>query len=499
MNTRVLLFFLCAPIAAWSAADAPPRKPNIVLILVDDMPYAGTSITGNPVLETPHLDRIAREGMGFTRAYAEPLCGPSRATIMTGQFAGRHGRTDNVPGVHPYARMQEPLRPLPLGVAPGGFPGDGAAGGRLPDPVQPGGYSLVQALKAGGYRTAISGKWHLPMQHRTPKTAAQYGFDFCNERVDRSQPYRDAQRFTDDALRFIRDQREQAFFLYLPFVAVHGPHIVPPGDQTRWKERLQGRDVGFHPDMLASLEFVDRSVGRVLDALDELGLAENTLVLLASDNGGLSKSVHSADNHPLRMGKGTLYEGGVRVPLFIRWPGRITPGRRSDVPVHLVDLLPTLCEAAGVAADSNHPLDGVSLRPLFVGGPLPERALFLTFPHYLAGYASTPARAVVQGRYKLVWHPYDHLEFEGGRVTPATTRYVPQPRVELFDLEADPGERTDLAARQPEKAAELQALFTRWAKAVGSRDVTPNPAYDPSRPLFNARDEALGNGKAARK
>jgi arylsulfatase A-like enzyme len=125
--------------------------------------------------------------------------------------------------------------------------------------------------------------------------------------------------------------------------------------------------------------------------------------------------------------------------------------------------------------------------------------LFITYPHYLAGYAATPVRAVVRGRYKLVWHPYDHLEFEHGRVTTATTRYVPRPRVELFDLETDPGERLNLAARHAEKALEMQAVFTRWAKEVGAQDVSPNPAYDPSRPLFNARDAALGNGQAARK
>ena len=189
----------------------------------------------------------------------------------------------------------------------------------------------------------------------------------------------------------------------------------------------------------------------------------------------------------------------MRVPLFMRWPGQIAPGQRCDVPVHFADLLPTLCDAAGVRVDPNHPVDGVSLRPVFAGGPLPERTLFISYPHYLAGYATTPVRAVVRGRYKLVWHPYDHLEFEDGRVTTATTRYVPRPRVELFDLEADPSERVDLVARHPEKAAEMQAFFTRWAKEVGAKDVTPNPAYDPRRPLFNARDEALGNAKAARK
>ena len=251
--------------------------------------------------------------------------------------------------------------------------------------------------------------------------------------------------------------------------------------------------------MLASLEFVDRSVGRVLAALDELGLSDNTIVLLASDNGGVSKTVHSVDNHPLRMGKGTLYEGGVRVPLFIRWPGHITPGRRSDVPVHFADLFPTLCDAAGVPIDPKHRLDGVSLRPLFRGDPLRERTLFITFPHYLAGYATTPVRAVVRGRYKLVWHPYDHLEFEGGRVTNATTRYAPEPLVELFDLASDPGERTNLAAQKPEKVVEMKQLFTAWMKEAGAKDVMPNAAYDARRPLFNSRDEALGAGNAGKK
>jgi arylsulfatase A-like enzyme len=337
------------------------------------------------------------------------------------------------------------------------------------------------------------------MQHLTPATAPRYGFDFCNERADRSQPYRDARRFTDDAIRFMRDNRERAFFLYLPFVAVHGPHVVPPEDQARWRERLKGRDTDFHPDMLASLEFVDRSVGRVLAALDELGLADNTLVVFSSDNGGMSKAVHSAENHPLRMGKGTLYEGGVRVPLFIRWPGHIAPGGRSDVPVHFADLFPTLCDAAGVRIDPKHTLDGVSLRPLFLGAPLPERTLFITYPHYLAGYATTPVRAVVRGRYKLVWHPYDHLQFEGGRVTNATTRYVAEPLVELFDLEADPGEHTNLAAKYPEKATEMKKLFSAWMKETGAKDVTPNAAYDARRPLFNSRDEALGAGNAGKK
>lgn len=494
MTKHVLILLtalLLEPLVTLHAADAPKLKPNIVFILVDDMPYAGPSVTGNKLLQTPHMDRIAKEGMLFSRAYTEPLCGPSRATLMTGQFAGRHGRTDNVPGVHPYALMREPLAPLPDGTPADGFPGEAAAGARLPDPVQPGGYSLVQALKASGYRTAITGKWHLPLQHLTLKLAPRYGFDFCTDKPDRSQPYRDTKHFTDDAIQFLRDNRSQSFFLYVPYVAVHGGHVVPPEDQARWKERLKGKKDTIAPDILASLEFVDRSVGRILDALDELKLADNTIVIFASDNGGVGKNLYSVENAPFRLGKGTLYEGGVRVPLFIRWPGQIQPGSRCDAPVHFADMLPTLCDAAGVKPDPAHKLDGTNLRPLFTGGTLPERTLFVSYPHYLAEHGTTPVRAAIQGRYKLVWHPHDHIEIVGARVTESTIRYITQPRTELFDMESDPGEHENLADKYPEKVSELKSLLETWMKKTKAKDLTPNPAYDSTRPLFNTRDEWL--------
>ena len=494
----LLAALLLAPLAALHAADAPKPKPNIVFILVDDMPYAGPSVTGNKLLQTPHMDRIAKEGMLFSRAYTEPLCGPSRATLMTGQFAGRHGRTDNVPGVHPYALMQEPLAPLPEGTPAEGFAGEAAAGARLPDPVQPGGYSLVQALKAGGYRTGITGKWHLPLQHLTPKLAPRYGFDFCTDKPDRSQPYRDTKHFTDDAIRFMRDNRAQSFFLYVPYVAVHGGHVVPPEDQARWMERLKGKK-DIAPDMFASLEFVDRSVGRILDALDDLKLADNTIVIFASDNGGVGKDLYSVENAPFRLGKGTLYEGGVRVPLFIRWPGQIQPGSRCNAPVHFADMLPTLCDAAGVKPDPAHKLDGTNLRPLFTGGTLPERTLFVSYPHYLAEHGTTPVRAAIQGRYKLVWHPHDHIEIAGARVTESTIRYLPQPRTELFDMESDPGEHENLADKYPEKVSELKSLLETWMKQTGANALTPNPAYDATRPLFNTRDEAIKKEREQKK
>jgi arylsulfatase A-like enzyme len=485
--TSLLIAAVAAPHAA--ADLKPAATPNIVVILIDDMPYAGMSLTRNTLLETPNMDRLAKKGIFFTRAYSQPICGPSRADIMTGQCAGRHGRTDNVPGVHPYALMQEPLLPLsPEAAAIRNI--DLRQSARLPDAVQPDTYTVVRALKSAGYRTGLSGKWHLTEQHLTPAQARALGFDFCNESADRSRPYRDAERFTDDAIRFIRDSEDQRFFLYLPYVAVHGPHIVPPEDAARWQERLRGQKPGIHPDMLASLEFIDRSVGRVLRALDELGLADDTMVVLASDNGGVSKTMHSAANKPFRMGKGSHYEGGVRVPLLVRWPGHAAAGTRCDVPVQFADLLPTFCDVAGVAVPPGLTLDGVSLAPLLAGGTLPRRSIFLHYPHYLREYAATPVRTVIQDRYKLVWNPYDHIEIAGDRLSDTAMKYVAEPRVELFDLQADPGEHYNIAEQEPEKVAEMCRLFEAWMKEVGAKDVSPNPSYDAARPMYNIHEEA---------
>lgn len=495
-HTLTLLTALLAPLVALHGADVPktPAKPNIVFILIDDLPYAGMSLTGNTYLQTPNMDRLAKEGMFFTRAYSEMLCGPSRASIMTGKSSGRHGRTDNVPGSHPYALMQESLLPVKPDVNPS-LHFDLIQTMRLPDPVQPGTYSLVTALKSGGYRTAISGKWHLPEQFLTPAKARDLGFDFCSATADGGKPYKDTENFTDEAIRFLRENHTQNFFLYLPYHTVHGPHVVPPEDKQRWEEKLKGKKPKLAPEMLASIEVVDRSVGRVLDTLDKLGLSDNTLVVLTNDNGGEGRVSYSEGNKPFRRGKGTLYEGGVRVPLIIRWPGQIAAGKRCDTPVYFADFFPTFCELAGVNVDPGHKLDGVSLKPLFSGGALPERSIFLHYPHYLSYYGATPMRVVIQSRYKLVWHPYDHIVMEGEGTAKRTLKYVAEPSIELFDLQDDPGERQNLAEKLPQKTAEMRTLFESFMRATGAKDVTPNPAYDANDPLFNAREDYLAKSK----
>jgi arylsulfatase A-like enzyme len=193
------------------------------------------------------------------------------------------------------------------------------------------------------------------------------------------------------------------------------------------------------------------------------------------------------------MGKGSLYEGGVRVPLLLRWPGHIPPGSHCDAPVSLADLFPTLCDAVGTKLDPAYPRDGVSLRPLFSGGKIPDRTIFIHYPHYFATSGTTPTRVAIQDRYKLFWNPYDHIEIEGARIHPDRVRYIPKPRLELYDVQADPGEKVNLAEKMPDKLKELCRLYEAWMKQVGAKELAPNPDYDAKDPLFNEREAALGN------
>jgi arylsulfatase A-like enzyme len=358
-------------------------------------------------------------------------------------------------------------------------------------------YTLQKALRAGGYTTAMIGKWHLPWNAFPPnqELAGQYGFDFTQRRLDRKEFYKESPIFIEEALHFLREKRDPAkpFYLYFAFQTVHGPHKVPEADKERWAKRLEGKNHGWIPDMLPSLEHTDQCIGRVLDALDQLRLTDNTLVVLSSDNGGVSGEKYSVENKPLRQGKGTLYEGGVRVPLAFCWPGHIKPGSRCETPVHFVDLFPTFCDVAGVPTDPTHRLDGVELTPLFSGGSIPPRTIFLHYPHYVAQWGTTPVRAVIRDRYKLVVNPFDHIDIPGR--TARTGTYIPEPRVELFDLQADPSERANIAAQHPEIVAEMQRALDAWLKETGARDATPNPDYDPANPLTNLRTMAIKRGE----
>ena len=449
---------------ALSGCTRPRSRPNIVFILIDDLGWADIGCYGSAVNRTPHLDELARQGMRFTDAYAAcPVCSPTRASIHSGQYPARLGVIDFIPGHwRPYEKLRVPVNRtqyLPLEIP-----------------------TLAEGLRAAGYRTAHFGKWHLGGGEHGPE---HQGFDMTTPPrqpagtgsgprsveewlssfdITDDNP-KDVDRLTDLAVDFIEKSRGIPFFLYLSHRTVHIPLAAKPGTVAKYQDRPAG-DAAVHPVYSAMVEEMDASVGRIMEALDELDLADDTVLVFFSDNGGLIQDYLKAgpivtSNAPLRAEKGTLYEGGIREPLIVRWPGMTPPGSECRAPVCSVDLYPTFLNIAGAGLPAGHAIDGVDLRPLLrdASGRIGERPLFWHYPVY---HHSTPAGAIREGDWKL-------LEFfEDGRL-------------ELYNLKEDIGEAHDLADEMPEKARELRARLAAWRQAVGAELPVANPDFDPGR------------------
>lgn len=443
-------------------ALSPSRrgKLNFIFILVDDMGWTDLGCYGSRFYETPNIDKLAREGMRFTNAYvAAPVCSPSRASILTGKYPARLHLTDWIPG-----RKQWPTAKLLVPEFDQQLP--------LVELIIP------QALKPAGYVSASIGKWHLgdqpfyPDKHgfdlnvagtRRGSPVSYFGpFDLPGLQTSRSDEYL-TDRLTDEALRFIADNKEKPFFLYLAHFTVHLP-LQAKQDLVAKYERMAPVGGHHNPIYAAMIESLDTGVGRILNRLDELKLADNTVVFLTSDNGGLlyegDRKETVTSNRPLRAGKGHLYEGGIREPLIVRWPGVVKPGTTCDVPVTSTDYFPTIVEMASVPRVPNQVADGVSILPLLKqSGALPQRALYWHYPHY-SNQGGPPAGAIREGAYKLIeFYEDGHLE--------------------LYNLEKDPGERSDLAATQPQKAAQLRQKLQEWRASVNAQMPKLNPQYDP--------------------
>jgi arylsulfatase A len=439
MTTRTATCLLAALLAAGPALADTPAKPNVVLILADDLGVNDLGCYGRMDHHTPNLDRLSAQGMRFTSAYcAQPICSPARAALMTGRAPARLHLTTFLPGradaasqklLHPKINQQLPLEEK----------------------------TLAEHLKAAGYATACVGKWHLGGAGFGPK---DQGFDFvhagtANTRPSETEGGKGEYDLTRQAIRFVEEHRDKPFFLYLPH---NTPHI-PLGARPELVERYKA---AFNPTYAAMMHSMDECVGMVLAKLDELKLADNTVVMFTSDNGGLhvleSPDSPATHNTPYRAGKGFVYEGGLRIPLIVRWPGVVPAGKVSDVPVVQSDWVPTLLQACGVKAEGS--FDGVNILPLLRGGELAARPLYWHFPHY-TNQGSRPAGAVREGNWKLVEH------YEDGRV-------------ELYDLSKDAAEERDVAADDPERVAALRAKLGAWRKAVGAQGNTANPAFDPA-------------------
>ncbi len=483
LQPAVLLWVLVAmhaPVPGW-AQRVTPGRPNILLILADDLGQRDLGSYGSTFYETPHLDRLAREGTRFTSAYAAaPVCSPTRASLLTGRWPVRTGITDYLGAADRPERWTRNTRALP---APFG------------DRLALEETTMAEALKAAGYATFFAGKWHLGPEGAWPE---QQGFDLNLGGIDRGGPYGgnkyfspygnsrlpdgpDGEHLPDrlatETVRFIDANRTRPFFAFLSFYSVHTPLMARPDLQRKYQEKRQrlglqpawgrehARDVRLvqeHAIYAGMVEAMDQAVGKVLDRLDALGLRENTLVIFTSDNGGLSTSEGwPTSNLPLRAGKGWMYEGGLRVPLLVRWPNVTRPGSQVDSPVTSPDFFPTLLEATatrGVGID----IDGVSFLPTFSSKALAERALFWHYPHY-GNQGGAPGSAIRRGHWKLI-------------------EWLEDGSIELFDVVRDIGETRDLSRTQPKRARRLLAELQAWRKQVGALSPRPNPTYDASAP-----------------
>lgn len=443
------------------AADSP----NIVFFFIDDMGWTDLGFMGSDYYETPNIDRLASEGMVFTDAYANaPNCAPSRACLMSGQYTPRHGIFtvgDPKRGNHPFRKLE----PVPNKTV-------------LADRF----VTMAEALKSNGYVSASMGKWHLGAdptsqgfdvniagkEWGSPSGGGYHSPYRYPNLVQKEKGEYLTDRLTTEATKFIEDQQKNAnpFFLYLTHYAVHAP-IQGRSDLV---QKYKGKTKGEHhrnATYAAMVESVDQSVGAVLKKLDELKLAENTVVFFFSDNGGFGGAT---SNHPLRGSKGMLYEGGIREPMIVRWPGVTKPGSKCSEPVIGIDYYPTFLEITGTKPPADYTLDGVSFAPLLRDSTasLDREAIFWHFPCFLQGrgdphggpFRTTPAGAIRKGDWKLIeW-------FETGRL-------------ELYNLKQDIGETKNLAESHKEKLAELHADMKTWRISVNAPIPTEkNPQYD---------------------
>ena len=464
LQLTVILSLLVGP------AIATEQRPNVIVILADDLGWTDLACFGSDLHETPHLDRLARGAMKFTQNYSAcTVCSPTRAALLTGKSPARLHITDWIPGAmpdNPKLLVPDWTKFLPHSET-----------------------TLAEVFQSAGYATASIGKWHLGTEKYYPE---KHGFDVNIAGTDKPQPPtyfapwkiptltegQDGDYITDrlgeEAVKFIERTQDKPFFLYLPHFAVHTPIQGRADLVEKYRRKLKPGLKHSNVQYAAMVESLDAAVGRVIDKLDELKLADRTIVIFTSDNGGRITQ-GTTTNAPLRFGKASAYEGGVRVPLIVHWPGVTKPGTVSDSPVITMDLFPTLLEMAGLSAPDSQSetgaagRDGVSLVPLLrQSGELRRTELFWHYPHhqhYQLGGAM-PYGAIRSGDFKLI-------------------EFFNDMHVELYNIPVDISEQRDLAATMPKKVEELRARLHEWRQEVGAQMPTPNPQYDPTKPEYN--------------
>jgi len=470
-NKSILLFFIALIWSVTSMANKPENQPNFLFIVVDDLGWADVGYNGSTFYETPNIDQLSTEGMLFTNGYvASPMCSPTRASIMTGKYPARLHLTNWIGAPQPnnykwntILRSASYIKALPLKEV-----------------------TLAESMKAGGYQTYFIGKWHLGKPEKfwpehqgfdtniagcgwgAPIGGNHYFSPYGNPRLtDGPEGEHLPARLAKEEIAFLKSEHHKPFFSYLAFYSVHSPWMGRKDLVAKYEKKekqpdewRQERWIKFdktqnNPVYAAMIEAVDIAIGNVLNTLKETGLDKNTVVIFVSDNGGASEVT---SNDPLRAGKCFLYEGGIRVPLIVRWPGKIIAGSITNVPVTSTDFYPTILEMAGLPLMPEKHKDGVSFAPLLKGEKYSQRDLFWHYPHYEGG--SEPASAIRSGNWKLI-------EFYEGD------------RVELYNLKDDIGEYHNLALKYPERTKILKEKLQAWRNEVKASEPTINPKFDP--------------------
>lgn len=488
MQRRHFLKTLCAtgpaiPFVCRNAIAAPAKKPNVVFILVDDFGWTDPGCFGSSFYETPNIDRLCATGMKFTGAYAAcPVCSPTRASILTGKYPVRVGITDYIDpaGNNQPEKWSRNTKLLPAPYS---------------DCLDLNEETLAEAFKKEGYLTFFAGKWHLGNEGFWPE---DQGFDINKGGIERGGPYGGNKYFSPygnprledgppgehlpdrlgrETSAFIEANHDKPFLAYLAFYSVHVPLMTREDLQQKYQEKAkaldpQREDWGLEGNSKLRLlqdnavyagmvEAMDQAVGRVLDSLDRCGLADNTIVVFMSDNGGLSTSEgHPTSNLPLRAGKGWMYEGGIREPMIVRAPGVTQPGSVCHQPVTSVDFYPTLLELAGIPLKPKQHVDGVSFTSALQGKEKDRGPIFWHYPHY-GNQGGAPSGAIREGDWKLIeW-------YEDGKL-------------ELFNLKDDIGEKKNLTETNPAKTKILLDKLIQWRKQVQAKMPKPNLNYKPA-------------------
>ncbi|MDN5204284.1 sulfatase [Fulvivirgaceae bacterium BMA10] len=450
------------------------QKPNIVFIVVDDLGWTDTGFNGSSYYETPYMDQLAKEGANFTQAYAAcAVCSPTRASIITGKYPARLQLTTHIPSMAKGWNMGIPTGNAEFTLNHPASPKQSGIPNRNYLPLEE--TTIAEMLKKAGYYTGYIGKWHLghdayhptyqgfdwqagvtnwgqPMSYYAPYQRLVRGITHRIESLQKG--LQEGEYLTDrlgrEAVNFIQENRQKNFFLHLAFYAVHTP-IQPPKEKIPHFDEKSKAENHQNSSYAAMVNKVDENIGRILDTLKELGMERNTMVVLYSDNGGL---LRVTSNKPLRKGKGYAYEGGIRVPLVIKWPGKIKKGQTLSVPVTSVDFLPSFCAAVGIKIGQAQQIDGKNILPVLKNRQASlDRSLYWHFPHY-RGNDIVPYSIIRDGDWKLIKR-YDGKEFE------------------LFNLKEDLSEKIDLAGVMPDKVLELNNKLEAWKKNTGAK--VPQP------------------------